>query len=74
MDAGSVTFDPFNMYSNNPAEKEHIIKLVISRAPAGAASATVVNGWHTSRSDRRRHCTADYYDAAGARISREHII
>ncbi|KAL4887802.1 hypothetical protein BDV59DRAFT_206638 [Aspergillus ambiguus] len=68
MDAGSVTFDPFNMYANNPTEKENIIKLVISQAPAGAASATVV------RSDRRRHCTVDYYDAAGARISREHII
>ncbi|KAJ5976632.1 hypothetical protein N7481_010339 [Penicillium waksmanii] len=62
------------MYSNNPAEKRGIINLVIAQAPVGSTSATVVNGWHTSRSDRRRHCTVDYYDAAGDRISREHIV
>ncbi|KAJ6018555.1 hypothetical protein N7499_003240 [Penicillium canescens] len=74
MNTSNVTFDPINMYSNNPKEKTSIINLVISQAPAGAASATVVSGWHTSRSDRRRHCTVDYYDAAGGRISREHIV
>ncbi|KAL5046481.1 hypothetical protein BDW71DRAFT_207275 [Aspergillus fruticulosus] len=74
MDASNVTFDPSNMYSNNTSEKTRIINLVISQAPTGAASATVVNGWHTSRSDRRQHCTVDYYDAAGDRISREHVV
>ncbi|CAG8220123.1 unnamed protein product [Penicillium nalgiovense] len=39
MDASNVTFDPPNMYSNNPQEKTRIINLVISQAPAGAASA-----------------------------------
>ncbi|TQB67465.1 hypothetical protein MPDQ_005701, partial [Monascus purpureus] len=45
MIAEDVTFDPSNMYSNNPEEKARIIDLVISQAPAGAVSATVVNGW-----------------------------
>ncbi|EEP75984.1 predicted protein [Uncinocarpus reesii 1704] len=74
MHSSDVTFDPSNMYSNNPAERMRIINLVISQAPARAASASVVNGWHTSRSDRRQHCTVDYYDAAGSRISRNHIV
>ncbi|KAI3283604.1 hypothetical protein DTO002I6_9488 [Penicillium roqueforti] len=74
MDTSNVTFDPPNIYSNNPQEKTRIINLVISQAPAGTASAIVVNGWHTSRSDKQRHCTVDYYDTAGSWISREHII
>lgn len=32
------------------------------------------NGWHTSRSDRRNHCTVDYYDAANNPMSREHVV
>ncbi|KAJ5542801.1 hypothetical protein N7535_005224 [Penicillium sp. DV-2018c] len=74
MNASNVTFNPPVMYSRNPQNKTSIINLVISQAPAGAVSATVVSGWHTSRSDGRRHCTVDYYDAAGGQISREHII
>ncbi|KAJ1713374.1 hypothetical protein NYO67_4410 [Aspergillus flavus] len=42
MNSSHVTFDPSNMYSNNPREKATIINLVISQAPSGAASATVV--------------------------------
>ncbi|CAG7975458.1 unnamed protein product [Penicillium salamii] len=42
MNASNVTFDPSNMYSNNPSEKTSVINLVISQAPAGATSATVV--------------------------------
>lgn len=42
MDASNVTFDPLNMYSNNPEEKKSIITLVISQAPVGSTSATVV--------------------------------
>ncbi|KFG80502.1 hypothetical protein MANI_022526 [Metarhizium anisopliae] len=74
MDADNVTFSPFNMYSSDATEKTDIINLVVSQAPAGAVRATVVNGWHTSRNDKRNHCTVDYYDAAGAKISRNHVV
>ncbi|KAJ5369420.1 hypothetical protein N7509_014032 [Penicillium cosmopolitanum] len=78
MEAKNVTFDPANMYSSKKKakvqEKEAIIKLVFSQAPAGTVRATVINGWHTSPSDGRVHCTADYYDDAGDVIRREHIV
>ncbi|OQD72021.1 hypothetical protein PENPOL_c001G06781 [Penicillium polonicum] len=74
MDASNITFDPSNIYSNNPSKKTSVINLVISQAPSGAMSATIVNGWHTSRSDKRQHCTVDYYNAAGDRLSRQHIV
>ncbi|OAR00419.1 hypothetical protein LLEC1_05099 [Akanthomyces lecanii] len=61
------------MYTHNPGEKTNIITSVVAQAPAGAASAVVVNGWHTSRSDWRTHCTVDYYDANDNKLSREHI-
>ncbi|CRL26990.1 unnamed protein product [Penicillium camemberti] len=48
MNASNVTFEPFNMYWKEPETRTSIINLVLHRAPAGATSARVVNGWHTS--------------------------
>lgn len=42
MDASGVTFEPSYMHARNPAEKMRVIASVISQAPAGAASATVM--------------------------------
>ncbi|KAG5750144.1 hypothetical protein H9Q70_007208 [Fusarium xylarioides] len=74
MDATNVEFDPTTLYSNKAAEKASIINLVVANAPPGAARAVVVNGWHTSRSDRRNHCTVDFYDAANNPMGRKHIV
>ncbi|KAK8074106.1 hypothetical protein PG994_005005 [Apiospora phragmitis] len=74
MDASNISFDPANMYGKRPAEKTRIIGLILANAPAGAGRASVVNGWHTSKSDRRQHCTVDFYDANGSLISRKHVV
>lgn len=42
MDAGNVTFSPFNMYSSDATEKTDVINLAVSQAPPGAVRATVV--------------------------------
>ncbi|CAI7645663.1 unnamed protein product [Penicillium pancosmium] len=76
MHAKNITFEPSNMYSRKARihKKVGIIKLVIKKAPASAVSATVVNGWHTSSSDGRLHCTVNFDDASENLISREHIV
>ncbi|KAL7654237.1 hypothetical protein ACMYSQ_008902 [Aspergillus niger] len=74
MDVSNVFFVPSNMYGKNLRERARIINLVTTQAPPMAVTATIVNGWHTSRSDKRAHCTVDYFDAAGARIGRRHIV
>lgn len=49
-------------------------KLVASLIGTKSLTKVFRNGWHTSRSDRRRHCTVDYYNATGGWISRKHLI
>ncbi|KAA8899151.1 hypothetical protein FN846DRAFT_960941 [Sphaerosporella brunnea] len=70
----TVRFDPKNIYKSNRPMKNQIISKVQSQAPVGAASATVVGGWHSSRSDARNHITVDYYDDSGTHMSREHVV
>ncbi|KAH7322405.1 hypothetical protein B0I35DRAFT_425765 [Stachybotrys elegans] len=74
MDPSYVQFNPTNMYAKDPQQRVIIATLVAQSAPNGAAGAVVVNGWHTSRSDRRYHCTVDYYDFNGGFLTRRHIV
>ncbi|PNP82186.1 hypothetical protein FNYG_04375 [Fusarium nygamai] len=74
MDTDNVTFDPENTYKKQPAKKVIVANAVVAKAPPGAVYATVVNGYHTSRSDKRSHCTADYYDGNRGFISRDHVV
>ncbi|KAM0226790.1 hypothetical protein ACHAPO_012073 [Fusarium lateritium] len=73
--ARDVVFSPSNMYSKkkNQTEKLRIVDLVLTKAQPGAAGAVVVNGWHTSGSEERIHCTVDYTDTDNRRIMRDHI-
>ncbi|KAK7917769.1 hypothetical protein PG985_011377 [Apiospora marii] len=57
-----VAFEPGNMYETRPLERTKIVTLVVAYAPVRAVAATVVNGWHGSRSDPTTHCTVDYFD------------
>ncbi|KAJ5412430.1 uncharacterized protein N7487_006789 [Penicillium crustosum] len=74
MNPRDIIFEPFNMYNNEPENKTSIINLIVCQPPAGARSATVVNEWHTSRKDKRVHCTVDYCNTAGNLIRRHHIV
>ncbi|KAI0403510.1 hypothetical protein F4802DRAFT_599106 [Xylaria palmicola] len=74
MDPANIDFVPASMYDRDHSVRSRIIRLVVEQAPPEAYSATVVNGWHTSRSDRRQHCTVDYKDINGVRIRRRHIV
>ncbi|RGP58522.1 hypothetical protein FSPOR_11878 [Fusarium sporotrichioides] len=74
MSARDVLFKPSKMYEGKMEEKLQIIDLVLSKALPNAAGAVVINVWHTSRSDKRVHCTVDYVDERNRRLIREHII
>ncbi|GAW24789.1 hypothetical protein ANO14919_143830 [Xylariales sp. No.14919] len=74
MHPSAVEFDPTDMYRARPGMKNMIIRLVVAQAPPGSVSAIVVNGWHTSRSDSRDHCTVDYNNKRGKLIERVHVI
>ncbi|SCO82821.1 uncharacterized protein FRV6_07034 [Fusarium oxysporum] len=63
MDNTSVSFDPENMYTsqtNGDTKRLVIANYTVAQAPANATNASVVNGWHTSKSDPEEHCTVDY--------------
>ncbi|KAJ9651756.1 hypothetical protein H2198_008989 [Neophaeococcomyces mojaviensis] len=74
MSSITVSFDPVDMYINKPTIKADIVRRVKAAVPVGAVSAVVVNGWHTSRSDKRNHCTVDYKNSSGQKILRDHIV
>ncbi|KAK7946282.1 uncharacterized protein PG986_010603 [Apiospora aurea] len=74
LQADDVVFKPENMYEKKPEVRADIVTKVVNSAPAGAKKAEVVNGWHTSASDKRNHCTVDYYDEAGKHITTKHIV
>ncbi|CAG7562075.1 unnamed protein product, partial [Fusarium equiseti] len=65
---------PANQYSQRLVERANIINLVVANAPPGASYAIVVNGWHTSRTEPRNHCTVDYLDAHNRPMFRDHIV
>ncbi|RDL34662.1 Uncharacterized protein BP5553_07790 [Venustampulla echinocandica] len=67
-----ITFDPNSMFARNPAKRQDHKDRVRNSAPDDAVSATIVNGFHTSRSDATQHITVDYYDAAGGKV-RQHV-
>ncbi|KAI3334139.1 hypothetical protein F4824DRAFT_469891 [Ustulina deusta] len=73
MDWRRVQFNPPGMYANNVPVRADVVRRVLAQAPNGAATAQVVNGWHTSRSDRRPHCTVDYWAGNGEYLGRVHI-
>ncbi|KAI1423489.1 hypothetical protein F5Y12DRAFT_716290 [Xylaria sp. FL1777] len=74
MDVSQVFFQPSTMYLKNLPERARIARLVVAQAPPGAVSATVVNGWHSSQLDPRKHCTVDYHNAYENMIGRQHIV
>ncbi|KAM0299344.1 hypothetical protein ACHAPM_007385 [Fusarium culmorum] len=74
MSAKDVKFSSVNAYKRKTTEKLRIADLVATKAIPGAKGAVVVNGWHTSPSEKQVHCTVDYTDGYNRRIAREHII
>ncbi|KAF9518781.1 hypothetical protein BS47DRAFT_1337916, partial [Hydnum rufescens UP504] len=69
-----ISFDPENMYSRNPTMRQSLIDQVNAyEGPDGAVYAVIVNGPHTSRSDKRVHSTVDFYDADKKHLSRRHV-
>ncbi|EYB24583.1 hypothetical protein FG05_06488 [Fusarium graminearum] len=74
MSAKDVKFSSVNAYRRNTTEKLRIVDLVATKAIPGAKGAVVVNGWHTSPSEKQVHCTVDYTDGQNRRITRAHII
>ncbi|PSR82140.1 hypothetical protein BD289DRAFT_371743 [Coniella lustricola] len=74
MQSQDVTFIPPYTYSRQPTIKAACIQAILKAAPAKAHRATVVNGWHTSKSDKRSHCTADYYDSENVHLGRKHVV
>ncbi|OJJ42295.1 hypothetical protein ASPZODRAFT_137378 [Penicilliopsis zonata CBS 506.65] len=71
--AADVTFDPENMFLSKRKKRNAIIADVVNSAPSWAVNAKVVNGPHTSRSDRRNHITVDYIAPDGS-FSRMHVL
>lgn len=54
------------------AKRAEIARLTVAKAPVGTVLAIVVNGWHTSKKDKKEHCTVDYYDENINR-TRDHV-
>ncbi|KAF5601740.1 hypothetical protein FPCIR_2174 [Fusarium pseudocircinatum] len=76
MDKTNVTFVPENMYNgqaqtDGEAKRLVIANYTVAQAPANAIRASVVNGWHTSKSDEKQHCTVDY--RCNGKIKRRHV-
>lgn len=75
MDTNNIFFDPANMFGRQAAKRQRYQYAVANAGnlPHGAASAVIVNGPHTSVSDRRQHITTDIYDAGNNFIRRIHV-
>ncbi|KAF5543295.1 hypothetical protein FMEXI_7075 [Fusarium mexicanum] len=76
MDNTKVTFDPENMYNgqtqtNGENKRLIITNYTVSQAPPNATKASIVNGWHSSKSDREEHCTVDY--TCNGKNRRQHV-
>lgn len=78
MDNANVTFIPENMYNGQAQADGDTMRLIIvnysvAQAPADAVTAKVVNGWHTSKSDPKVHCTVDYRCNGKKKNKRRHV-
>ncbi|RKU47812.1 hypothetical protein DL546_007604 [Coniochaeta pulveracea] len=75
MDLDNISFEPSNMYASRPHLRTAYKTAVANWAgrPSNAVYAVIVNGPHTSISDRRKHITVDYKDENNAFITRSHV-
>ena len=65
-------YQPGSIYRNDPDMKARVKARVKQMAPEWAVRAVIVNGIHTSRTDRKPHATVDYFGCTGMSM-RDHV-